>query len=98
MTKIFMQAPKGTTSATIEGHEYEIPKNGKIEVKSDNHVETLKRHGFIETDPDGEPDFDGMEDGELITYIEEHGGDADDSMKRRKLLRLANEAYEESKG
>lgn len=95
--KTLMQAPKGTTSAVIEGQEYDVPKNGIIEVKNADHIETLKRHGFIEADDSGEPDFESMEDAELIAYIEERGGDADDSMKTKKLRRLAREAYEESK-
>lgn len=92
----YMKAPKGTDSATIEGQEYEIPKNGVVKVKNPNHIPTFKRHGFIETEAAGEPDWDAMDDKELITYIEEHGGDADDSMKTRKLVRLAKEAYAES--
>ena len=99
MTKpIMMKAPKGVTSSNIEGQEYKVPKNGIIEVKTPNHVDTLKRHGFIETDETGEPDFEAMNADELITYIEERGGDADDSMKIKKLRRLAREAYEEQTG
>lgn len=56
---------------------------------------TLKRHGFIETDRAGEPDWDEMSEKELVTYIEERGGEADDSMKPKKLRRLARQAYEE---
>lgn len=98
MADVFMQAPKGTTGANIEGHEYDIPSNGKIKVVSPNHVETLKRHGFVETDADGEPDFDSMDKDQLVTYIEERGGDADDSMSLKKLRRLAREAFEEAQG
>lgn len=95
MAKLFMQAPKGSSSSVIEGHQYDIPKSGKIEVISDTHVETLKRHGFVETDADGEPDFEAMDKDALIAYIEERGGDADEDMKPKKLRRLAREAYEE---
>jgi len=96
MADIYMKAPKGMTSAEIEGNEYEIPKNGIIKVRNVGHVETLKRHGFVESDKEGEPNFEEMEDAELVTYIEEHGGEADTSMKRKRLLRLAAEAYSDS--
>jgi len=93
----YMKAPKGTTSATIQGNEYDIPASGVIEVKNPGHLPTLRRHGFIETDaPAGEPVWDSMDDDALIAYIEEHGGEADDSMKTKKLIRLAKEAYAES--
>lgn len=92
----YMKAPKNTSGATIEGHEYEVPKNGVLKVKNPNHIETLKRHGFVETEAEGEPDWSSMDDKELITYIEEHGGDADASMSSKKLRRLAKEAYAEA--
>lgn len=93
----YMKAPKGVTSATIEGNEYDIPASGIIAVKNPGHLKTLKRHGFMEADaPDVEPDWDSMSDEDLIAYIEEHGGEADDSMKTKKLIRLAKEAYAES--
>ncbi len=91
--KTIMQAPKGVNAAVIEGHEYEVPKNGRIEVRNSDHIETLKRHGFIEVDDAGEPDFEAMDAAELVAYIEEHGGDADETMKPKKLLRLAREAF-----
>jgi len=99
--KIFMKAPKGVTHAEIEGHSYDdIPltgsKAGLVEVKNAGHIDTLKRHGFVEADDVGEPDYEAMTDEQLIVYIEEHGGDADSSMKRKKLLRLAAEAYNDS--
>lgn len=96
MSITHMKAPKGTNSANIEGQEYEIPKNGIIKVKNENHIETLRRHGFVEAEAEGEPHWESMSDDELITYIEEHGGEADDSMKTKKLIRLAKEAYAES--
>jgi hypothetical protein len=99
MVKTFMQAPKGVTSANIEGHTYEVPASGKVEVVSPNHVETLQRHGFTDTDADEAPDFDAMDDkDELVSYIEERGGEADDSMSLKKLRRLAREAFDEAQG
>ena len=95
---IMMKAPAGTTSSNIKGQRYDVPKSGIIEVKNAAHVDVLKRHGYIETDETGEPDFDSMEAEELITYIEERGGDADDSMRIKKLRRLAREAYEDQQG
>lgn len=91
----YMKAPKGVSSATIEGNEYDIPANGIIAVKNPGHLKTLKRHGFTETDAAVEPDWDQMSDEDLIAFIEEHGGEADDSMKTKKLIRLAKEAYAE---
>lgn len=95
MNKLLMKGPQGTTSANIEGHHYDVPKTGIIEVISETHVETLKRHGFTETEGQEEPDFESMSEEELIAYIEERGGEADDSMKPKKLRRLAREAFEE---
>lgn len=94
--KTFMKAPKGTTVSVIEGQEYEIPKNGIIEVKSADHIPTLKRHGYVEADEQGEPDFETMSDEELISFIEERGEDADSSMSTKKLRRLAKQAYQDS--
>lgn len=98
--KVFMKAPEGTSSAVIEGHEYDIPVKGAnkgiIEVKQAGHVQTLQRHGFIYTDAVGEPDFDEMDKEELVKFIEEHGEDADDSMSSKKLKRLAKQAYDDS--
>lgn len=93
-----MQAPKGVNAAVIEGHEYDVPKNGKIKVVNPNHVETLKRHGFTEVlDEDNKEELsvkiDEMDDkDELVEFIEERGGEADNSMGTKKLRRLAREA------
>lgn len=94
MSKIKMRAPDGTRGeASIEGHTYDIPKNGIITVVSEAHVETLKRHGF--TDHFEEPkdigkQINGMDDkDELVEFIEERGGEADNSMGLKKLKRLA---------
>lgn len=96
--KMKMQAPRGTSAATIEGHEYDVPKNGQITVVNPNHIETLKRHGFTEILDEGDKsdletriaDMDDKD--ELIEFIEERGGDADTSMGMKKLRRLAREA------
>lgn len=93
MGKIMMQAPANTSGATIEGHAYKVPKNGVIEVVSEHHIETLKRHGFTECDDiqDVHAKIDETEDkAELVTIIEEHGGDADADMSLKKLRRLAH--------
>jgi hypothetical protein len=94
-----MQAPKGTTgTANIHGHQYEIPENGKIKVVNQDHVETLKRHGFIEsTDDLSEEELDALIEGfddkdKIVEFIEERGGEADSDMGWKKLRRLAREA------
>jgi hypothetical protein len=92
--KLKMQAPKGVSSAVIDGHEYDIPKGGVIEVVNANHVETLKRHGFTEVDEveDVHAKIDETDDkDELVTIVEEHGGEADNEMSVKKLRRLAHE-------
>ena len=93
--KMKMQAPKNTSGATIEGHEYDIPKNGQITVVNPNHVETLKRHGFteiVEEPADLDAQIDAMDDkDELVEFIEERGGEADNDMGLKKLRRLARE-------
>lgn len=97
MSKIKMKAPRGTTGeAVIEGHTYTIPTSGVITVSQDNHIPTLRRHGF--TDYFEEPQdiaeaIDAMDDkDELVEFIEERGGEADNSMGIKKLRRLAREA------
>lgn len=93
--KLKMQAPKGTTAANIEGHEYDVPKNGVITVAQPSHVATLKRHGFTEVDEveDVHAKIDETDDkDELVTIIEEHGGEGDNDMSLKKLRRLAHEA------
>lgn len=95
---LVMQAPSGVNSAVIEGHEYDIPKSGKIKVVNPAHVETLKRHGFTDsvdemTREEIEAKIDAYEDkDEIIEFIEERGGEADSSMGWKKLRRLATEA------
>lgn len=99
-TQLKMKAPKGTTGqAVIEGHTYEIPSTGVIKVAQDSHVDTLRRHGFTdyyEDSPEklraqieswGNDDKD-----ELVEFIEERGGEADNLMGTKKLRRLAYEA------
>lgn len=91
-----MKAPKGTTSMVCEGHTYNLGKDGVIKLVSPTHVDTLSRHGFtphyVEPE-DVEAQIDAMEDkAELIEFIEERGGEADDSMGLKKLRRLAKEA------
>ena len=94
--KIKMKAPEGVSSATIEGHEYEVPKNGVITVISETHLETLKRHGFIDhlDDKDAEELLENIQNDpeKLVEFIEERGEDADTGMKLKKLRRLAREA------
>ena len=99
MAKIVMQAPKGVTQAVIEGHQYDIPKDGKIKVVSDSHLEVLIQHGFTHTaDADLSPEelaawIEETDDKEqLINFIEERGGEADEDMSFKKLKRLAREA------
>lgn len=93
-----MQAPKGVHSANILGHNYDVPKSGKIKVVNPDHVETLKRHGFIESmeelsEDEIEARIDAMDDkDELVEFIEERGGEADNEMGFKKLRRLAREA------
>lgn len=95
--KLKMKAPEGTRGeASIEGHTYDIPKNGVITVISETHVETLKRHGFtqhFEEPKDIGKQIDDMDDkDELVEFIEERGGEADNSMGLKKLKRLARAA------
>jgi hypothetical protein len=96
MSKTQMKAPAGATSATIEGHEYTIPKSGIIDVISATHVETLVRHGFtshfVEPADISKQIDDFEEEADLVEFIEERGGEADASMSMKKLRRLAREA------
>jgi len=93
-----MKGPKGTTTAVIEGHTYNVDKKGVIKLVSPTHIETLKRHGFephYEKVTDDQ--IDKMEDkAALVELIEEHGGSADEEMTLKKLRRLAKEAVANS--
>lgn len=98
--KMLMKAPEGTRGqAIIEGHSYDIPKTGVIEVAQESHIDTLRRHGFTEHYEqlvDAEAAIDAMDDrDELVTFIEEHGGDADNDMSLKKLRRLAKSSLGE---
>lgn len=102
--KTVMQAPKGANpTAVIDGHTYTLNKSGKITVVNPDHVPTLKRHGFIESFDDISAEnleamIDEMDDkDELVTFIEERGGEADSDMSFKKLKRLAREAVAENK-
>lgn len=98
MATTVMQAPRGVTEATIEGHSYKVPKDGKIKVVSEAHIEVLRLHGFTDSADELSPEeldalIEGMEDkDDLVTFIEERGGEADNSMGFKKLKRLAREA------
>ncbi len=95
-----MQAPKNVEgSCSIEGHEYKIPKDGVIKVINPNHVETLRRHGFVEhiDERNAQERIEEMTDkDDLVTFIEERGGEADNQMGMKKLRRLALEAVQEA--
>jgi hypothetical protein len=94
--KIKMKAPAGVTSSFIEGHEYKIPANGIITVAVAAHEPTLKLHGFerhFEEPRDIAQQIDEMDDrDDLVEFIEERGGEADNSMGLKKLRRIAREA------
>lgn len=96
---LLMKAPKGTTTANIEGVTYDVPKaTGVVKVLADSHYEVLKRHGF--TDHYEEPEdvgaqIEAIEDkDELVEFIEERGGEADNGMSFKKLRRKARQAAE----
>lgn len=91
-----MKAPRGTTSANIEGHQYEIDSDGIITVINENHVPTLVRHGFVESVSDDPEDYDidAMDKEELTAFIEERGGDAD-GLTKKQLKALANKLIED---
>lgn len=93
-----MKAPEGKTSAVIEGHQYNIPKNGVIDVVSSTHITTLRRHGFSDVADSGvKNEIESTNDKErLVEIIEELGGDADAEMKLGKLRRMAREAFADS--
>lgn len=96
-----MKAPEGCTgTAIIEGNEYEIGKNGVVKVINPDHIPILERHGFVRhygTTEDLKLALDDIGDDKagLVKFIEERGGDADVSMSKKKLRRLAEESIEE---
>lgn len=96
--QLVMQAPKDVSEAVIEGHQYKIDKKGKIKVVNPEHVATLKRHGFTESEDEMtreelEAKIEAYDDkDEIIEFIEERGGEADASMGWKKLRRLATTA------
>lgn len=96
----YMKATTPVKSAVIEGQTYEVPKDGVIKLTSQSHIETLKRHGFVEhfvEETDAEEKIDAMEDkAELVEFIEERGGEANIDMSIKKLRRLAKESLVEA--
>lgn len=99
MANTVMQAPKGVTQSVIEGHTYEVPADGRIKVITDSHIPVLTRHGYTPAvEEDLSPEelverIDAMDSKEeLVTFIEERGGEADTDMSFKKLKRLAREA------
>lgn len=86
-----MKAPKGVVGEqTIEGHTYDIGKDGVIKVAIADHVATLRRHGFEDhiEDRDLDKEIEGMDRDELVEFIEERGGDVPVSPKpKMKELR-----------
>lgn len=101
MADTYMQAPKGMRSATILGHQYEIPANGKTKIVNPDHLGELRRHGFEDCDAESVEELEvkiaNTDDKNwLVEFIEEHGGDADTSMSTKKLRRLATEALAEA--
>ncbi len=98
---LLMKAPKGTTTAVIEGVTYDIPKKtGVIKVLAESHYEVLKRHGFVDhyeevPEEDLAAEIEAMDDKDkLVTFIEERGGEADNEMSFKKLKRKARQAAE----
>lgn len=98
-TTIHMKAPKNIRGdAFILGQRYSIPADGIVRVASEDHVETFRLFGF--TDHYVEPEdlgavIEAMTDRqELVTFIEERGGEADVSMTVKKLKRIAREVAE----
>lgn len=93
MTIPKMKAPSGVHTANINGHEYKVSKDGLITVVSGTHVDTLKLHGFRdhhEEPVDIADQIAGMDDKDsLVEFIEERGGEADNSMTLKRLRRLA---------
>ena len=90
------KAPKGVHAATIQGHQYEIPKSGIITPAVENHIPDLLRHGFephYEEPVDVAQQIEDMDDKDtLVEFIEERGGEAVNTYSIKKLKRLAREA------
>ncbi len=91
-----MKAPKGTSSAFIDGHSYDVPKSGIIKVAVAEHIETLKRHGFEDHfEKPTTAQIEDMNEEQLVEFLEEHGEDADGLSKkklRNKALTFASDA------
>ena len=98
MKKIFMKAPEGVNEANIEGHTYDVPTSGKnkgvIQVISETHVDTLRRHDFVDHTPTEEIDLDSMGKKEVISFLEERGEDTD-GLSEKKLRKKAQELLDE---
>jgi len=85
-----MKAPRGTNSATIQGHPYSVDKNGLIDVAVQAHVGDLRRHGFVEFIPEiSADDVRDMDKARLIEFIESHGEDVDYDDKEKALRKQA---------
>lgn len=85
-----MKAPRGTTSANIQGHPYEVSKEGTIRVAVQAHVDDLRRHGFVPYEETVTvDDVRGYDKSELIEFIESHGEDVDPEDKTKDLRKQA---------
>lgn len=86
----YMKAPRGTNSATIQGHPYTVDKKGLIEVAVQAHVSDLRRHGFVPFTPEvTADDVRGYDKPKLIEFLESHGEDVDYDDKEKNLRRQA---------
>jgi oligoendopeptidase F len=88
-----MKGPAGVSSAEIHGHTYDVGKDGVIKVAIQDHVETLRRHGFEDylDDRELDKDIDGMDRDDLVEFIEERGGTVDGRPKMKELRKQARQ-------
>lgn len=91
-----MMAPRGVSSANIQGHSYTVDSKGLIKVAVQAHVEDLRKHGFVKYDEKVTADeVRDMGRAELIEFLESHGEDVDttdkDKVLRKQALALVSE-------
>ena len=71
MSEVQLKAPKGVTSAGVAGVQYEVDKNGRVQVAL-VHVKALLEHGFAEV-----TDADAQEAPTRARRARSEGADAD---------------------
>jgi hypothetical protein len=88
-----MVAPKGTSSASINGIEVAVPKNGIVDVSADI-ADILRSHGFELAE--GEAHAIAGSRSALITNFIKHARETAEKLTDEQLFHLAEQSAEQT--